>query len=99
MGFRKIVVKQSAAKSIAAIAWFIESKGMLSTADKFIENLYHFFLKLADDRKVYAVCREPKRAILRYKCITYKKKYTIVLIESDQDIIICEFISSRLLHW
>jgi len=32
MGSRKITVKQSAAESIAAIAWFIESKGMIATA-------------------------------------------------------------------
>ena len=35
MGSRKITVKESAAESIAAIAWFIESKGMIATANKF----------------------------------------------------------------
>lgn len=33
MGRRKINVKQSAAESIAAIAWYIESKGLLATAE------------------------------------------------------------------
>ncbi|HEX7902593.1 MAG TPA: hypothetical protein VF487_01860 [Chitinophagaceae bacterium] len=99
MGLRKIVVKQSAAENIAAIAWFIESKGMLATADKFTEDVYDYFLTLADDRKSYAICREPARAALGYKCIPYKKKYTIVLIESDKGLIICEFISSKLIQW
>jgi peptidyl-tRNA hydrolase len=34
MGQRKVVVKQSAAENIAAIAWDIESKGMVTTAEK-----------------------------------------------------------------
>ena len=99
MGIRKIVIKQSAAENIAAISWYIESKGMLVTADKFADNVYDYFLKLADERKSYAICREPARAALGYKCIPYKKKYTIVLIESDKELIICEFISSKLIHW
>lgn len=99
MGRRKIIVKQTAADNIAAIAWFIESKGMIVTADKFTDDVYDAFLKLADERKSFSICREPGRAILGYKCIPYKKKYTIVLIESDKELIICEFISSKLIYW
>lgn len=99
MGSRKIVVKQSAAENIAAIAWYIESKGMLASAEKFADDIYDYFLKLADSRKSYAVCREPARAALGYKCISYKRKYTIVFIESDKEIVICEFISSKTLNW
>ena len=28
-----------------------------------------------------------------------KKKYTVVFIESDDELIICEFISSKLIYW
>ena len=99
MGRRKIIVKQTAADNIATIAWFIESKGMIATADKFTDDVYDAFLKLADERKSFSICREPERAALGYKCIPYKKKYTIVLIESDKEVIICEFISSKLIYW
>jgi len=99
MGSRKITVKQSAAENIAAIAWFIESKGMIATANKFTDATYDYFLKLTDTRKSYPLCREPHRATLGYKCITYKKKYTIVFIETETEIIICEFISSKLIYW
>jgi hypothetical protein len=99
MGGRKIVVKESAADNIAAIAWYIESKGMVVTADKFVDAVYDYFIKLADKRKAYAVCREPERAVLGYKCIPYKKKYTIVFIESEAELIICEFVSSKLVYW
>lgn len=99
MGGRKIIVKQSAAEAIAAVAWFIESKGMIATANRFADQVYDYFIKLADKRKSWPVCKEPGRASLGYKCITYKKKYTVVFIETDQELIICEFISSKLIYW
>lgn len=99
MGQRKVSVKQGAADNIAAIAWYIESKGLLVTADKFTDAVYDYFIKMADTRKSYHLCTEPDRAIIGYKCIPYKKKYTIVFIESEKEIIICEFISSKLIYW
>lgn len=99
MGRRKIVVKQSASESIAAIAWHIESKGLIATADKFIDNIYDHFIKLADQRKSYPICKEPERESLGYKCTPYKKKYTVVFIESATELIICEFIPSKLIYW
>lgn len=80
MGQRKVVVKQSVADSIADIAWYIESKGLIATADKFVDNVYDHFLKLANKKKSYPICREPERESLGYKCTPYKKKYTIVFI-------------------
>ena len=99
MGSRKITIKQSAAESIAAIAFFIESKGMVATAEKFSDAIYDYFIKLADKRKAYPNCKEPVRAMLSYKCVPYKKKYTIVFIESSTELIICEFISSKMIYW
>jgi plasmid stabilization system protein ParE len=99
MGSRKIKVRKAAAENIAAIALFIESKGMVATAEKFADNVYDYIESLADTRKSYHVCKEPSRRRLGYKCIPYKKKYTIVFIESADELIICEFISSKLIHW
>lgn len=99
MGHRKVTVKQSASESIAAIAWYIESKGLLATAEKFADDIYDHLIKMADERKSFPVCREPERASLGYKCIPYKKKYTIVFIESETDLVICEFIPSKMIHW
>jgi hypothetical protein len=95
---RKIIVKHSVAESIAAIAWYIESKGMIATAEKFTDQVYDYFNKLSDLKKSYAICRDYKRASLGYKCVPYKKKYTIVFIESEKEIIICEFVSSKLIY-
>lgn len=40
MGKRSIVIRESAAYSIAQVAWFIEFKGMIATADKFTDDAY-----------------------------------------------------------
>ncbi len=99
MGLRKVVVKQGAAEKIAAIAWYIESFGLIETAEKFADDTYDFFIKMADKHKSYPTCKEASRALLGYKCVPYKKKYTIVFIETEQELIICEFISSKLIYW
>jgi plasmid stabilization system protein ParE len=99
MGSRKIRVEPAAAENIAAIALYIESKGMLATAEKFADDVYDYITSMADIRKSYHVCKEPTWLALGYKCVSYKKKYTIVFIESEDKLIICEFISSKLIHW
>ena len=45
MGRRKIVVKQEEAENIAAIG-YIESQGMLATAEKFADDVYDYFIKM-----------------------------------------------------
>jgi plasmid stabilization system protein ParE len=99
MGFRKVIVRQSAAESIAAISWYLESEGLLATAEKFTDDAYDFIAKLGDVRKRYRLCREPERSSLGYSCIPYKKKYTIVFLELDSEIIVCEFILSKKIYW
>src|SRR5690606_1327932 len=99
MGFRQVSIRESAATSIAEISWYLESEGLLATAEKFTDEAYDFISKLGDQRKGYRICRDPERSKLGYKCIPYKKKYTIVFIELDNEIIICEFILSKFIHW
>ena len=99
MGFWKITIRESAAESIAAISWFLEGEGLLATAEKFTDDAYDFITKLADERKRYRTCRDPERDLMGYKCIPYKKKYTIVFIELETEIIICEFVLSRKIYW
>jgi len=44
VGRRKITVKQSSAESLAAIAWYIESKELVVAAEKFTDSIYdHFY--------------------------------------------------------
>ncbi len=99
MGFRKVVVRESAAASIAEISWYIESEGLLVAAEKFTDDTYDFIEGLGDSRKSYRLCRDPERNLIGYKCISFRKKYTIVFIELEDEIIICEFIPSKLIYW
>jgi hypothetical protein len=48
---------------------------MVITAERFAGGIYDFFEKISDSRRTHAICRDPKRALLGYKCIPYKKKY------------------------
>ncbi len=98
MGGRRVVVRQSAARSIAAVAWFIEAeKGMIATAEKFSSDAYDFIEKLANPLVVHAICRDEERRVLGLKCRTFKKKYTVVFIETDTEIVVSEFLSSKLI--
>ena len=99
MGSRKIVVKESAAKNIAAISLHIESFGFIATAEKFSDEVYDYFLKMGDTVREYALCRDPGKAVLGYKCVPYKKKYIIVFIETSTELIICEFLPAKLVYW
>ena len=99
MGFRKVIIRKSAAESIAEIAWYLESEGLLATAERFTDEAYDFMAKLGNSMKGYRPCRDPEREAIGYKCIPYRKKYTIVFIELDTEIIICEFILSKRIYW
>ncbi|MES2328657.1 MAG: hypothetical protein V4539_03575 [Bacteroidota bacterium] len=72
---------------------------MVATAEKFADDLYDYFLKLANPFKSYATCKEPVRAALGYKGVTSKEKYTIAFIETEDELMICEFIPSKLVYW
>lgn len=99
MGRREITVKETAAVSIAEIAWYIESKGLVSTAEKFTDDVYDFLARLADSRRSHAICRDPKRSSLGFKCVSFKKKYTIVFLETNDELLICEFLPSKNIYW
>jgi len=99
MGLRKVIVRESVAQSIAEIAWYIESEGLIAAAEKFNDEVYDFINNLGDSRKSYRICREPQRNLMGYKCISFRKKYTVVFIESDSEIIVCEFIPSKSIYW
>ncbi len=99
MGKRKITIRESVSDSIAAISWYIESKGKVATAQKFSDAVYDAIEKLADDRISYPPCSELERNILGLKCKPFRRKYTIVFYESATEIIIHEFIPSKLITW
>jgi plasmid stabilization system protein ParE len=73
MGSRKIRIEPAAAENIAAIALYIESKGMVATAEKFADDVYDYIISMADIRKSYHVCKEPTRLALGINVLHIKK--------------------------
>lgn len=96
---RKITIKQEVAEEIADIFYFIESKGMFETAVTFTKKIYSFIRNIQFDKIEFNLCKDPHRANLGLKCIPYNKKYTIVFYQLADEIIITEFISSKMLYW
>ncbi len=97
MGQRKISILETAATAVAEIAWFIESKGMPETARRFIDEAYTFFTKLADERIEHKPCSYEQWKQLRYRCVSYKKKYMVAYLSQEKEIVICDFVAAKLL--
>jgi hypothetical protein len=97
MGKRKVSILEPAATAVAEISWFIEGKGLPKTAKKFVDEAFKFFQKLSDERVEHKPCGYNKWKDLNYHCITYKKKYVVAYLSQENEIIICDFVSSKLL--
>ena len=97
MGKRKVTILEPAVTSVAEIALFIESKGMPQTAKKFVDEAFAFFEKLSDDTIEHKPCSYSFWKILNYRCVTYKKKYVVAYLSQEKEIIICDFVSAKLL--
>jgi len=97
MGKRKVSILEPAATAVAEIAYFIESKGLPQTAKNFVIEAFAFFEKLSDDRIKHKACAYSSWNNLGYRCVSYKKKYTVAYLSLRHEIVICEFISSKLL--
>lgn len=57
---RKAKISKTAASNITSIAWFIESKVMVITAERFVENIYAFIENLCKNNVSYAFCQDKK---------------------------------------
>ena len=97
MGKRKVSILETAATSVAEISWFIENKGMPQTAKKFVDDAFLFFDKLSDERIEHKPCSYNKWKNLGYRCVPYKRKYIVAYLSQEKEIIICDFISAKLL--
>lgn len=98
MGRRQVNILESVRTSIAKASWFIESKGLISTADRFAEDAYDFIERLSNPNISFKLCLEPERALHGFKCVQFRK-YTIVYEESDNEILVVEFIPSKMITW
>ncbi len=97
MGKRKISILEPASPAVAEIAWFIENKGMPQTAKKFVDDVFLFFEKLSDERVIHKPCGYSRWKDLEYRCVPYKRKYVVAYLSQEKEIIICDFVASKLL--
>jgi hypothetical protein len=97
MGKRKISILEPAATSVAEIAFFVESIGLPQTAKKFVSDAFEFFNKLSDERIEHRPCTYEVWRNMDYHCVTYKKKYVVAYLSTPNEIVICEFVSSKLI--
>lgn len=97
MGKRKITILDTAVNAVAKVSFFIEEKGLSETAKRFVDDVFVFFDKLADERIVHRPCTYPAWRKLTYKCATFRKKYTVAYLEHSTEIVICEFTPAKLL--
>ena len=97
MGKRKVSILEPAAISVAEIAFFIESKGLPLTAKRFVADAFLFFEKLSDNRIEHRLCIYESWRKLDYHCVPYKKKYVVAYLSLPREIIICEFVSAKLI--
>src|SRR5438552_17616493 len=97
MGKRKVAILEPAVAAVAEIAFFIESRGMPQTAKKFVREAFSFFEKLSDDVIEYRLCTYARWKNLKYHCVSYRKKYVVAFLSQEKEIIICDFVSAKLL--
>ena len=98
MGKRKVSILEPAATAVAEIAFFIESKGLPITAKKFVADAFEFFDKLSDERIEHRPSFYKLWITLNYRCVTYKKKYVVAYLSLEREIVVCEFVSAKILQ-
>jgi hypothetical protein len=94
---REVIVLEAATISIAEISWFIERRGLPQTAKRFADECHDFLKKLSNCELLHKPCFYKKWYELGYRCATFKKKYTIAYSSHENEILIREFVSSKLI--
>jgi hypothetical protein len=92
---RKVTILDKAAEEVAHVAYFIESKGLPDTAKKFVDGAFRFFEKLGNPAIKYKPCKYVVWNIEGYRCTNFKKKFTVAFLDTDDEIIICDFAASK----
>lgn len=98
MGKRKVSILDIASSAVAEIAFFIEGKGLPQTAKKFVDEAFEFFHKLSNPILEHKPCAYEPWKQLEYRCVPYKKKYVIAYLSRENEIVICEFVSAKLIY-
>lgn len=93
---RKVTISDDAIEELAAVAFFIEGKGLPKTASDFVVDAYIFFNSLSDIRVLFKPCLQPYWQEKGYRCVSFRKKYAVAFIDLPTEIIIVDFALQKL---
>ena len=97
MGKRQVKILDKAAEEVANVAFFIEGKGLPATAKRFVDEAFLFFTKLSDERIKHKPCKAVIWQMLDYRCTNFKK-YVVAYIDTEEEIIICDFVLQKMIR-
>ncbi len=97
MAQREVTILDKAAREVAYVAYFIESKGLPETSKKFVDNAFSFFKKLGDNRIKHKPCSFSRWKEEGYRCANFKKKYVVAYLDLENEVVICDFALHKIL--
>lgn len=97
MAQRQVSILSKASEEVANIAYFIDSQGMPIIAKKFVDECFLFFEKLSSPQIKHRLCKNVIWRIQEYRCANFKKKYAVAYLDTEKEIVICDFALQKLL--
>jgi plasmid stabilization system protein ParE len=80
---RKVTILEPAVEAVSKIAFFIESEGLPETAKRFVDAVFDFFEKLADEKIIHRPCKYLPWQQMNFRCATFRKKYAVAYLDND----------------
>lgn len=97
MAQREVTILDKAAREVAYIAYFIETKGLPETSKKFVDNAFSFFNRLRDSRIKHKPCSFYIWKEEGYRCANFRKKYVVAYLDLENEVVICDFAPHKIL--
>lgn len=97
MAQRKVSILDQAAEEVAYVAFFIESQGVPKTAKRFVAEAFKFFQTLGGTQITHRPCKFVEWREEGYRCANFRKKYVVAYLDSEDEVIICDFAIQKLL--
>ena len=94
---REVTIHDTVVEYVAKIAFYVEGKGLVQTAKKFVDEAFTFFETLGDKRITHRPYGYLPWRQLSYRCATFKSKYTVAYLETTSGITICDISLTSLL--
>ncbi len=91
-------ILDKAVEEVAHVAYFIESKGLPSTAKSFVDDAFRFFHTLGNPSLKHRPCKFLNWSEAGYRCASFRKKYLVAYLDLSSEVIVCDFALQKLLQ-